>query len=213
MTVKRFATNDRMSQCVVHGDTVYLAGQVAQSAKGAAGNNGSNAWSTSPNLVWLSTSNVLSVGNASTALMTCTVSVPVKAGRSRRVPQCSANVANCSAIGQVLTNLLANAIRYTKAGGSIRIESRALEADGRALVEIAVMDQGPGVAHVDRDRIFEPYERGDRGIDDRGVGLGLSICKRIVEAHGGRIGVSDEPGGGSRFAFTLPSARRAGVAS
>lgn len=124
---------------------------------------------------------------------------------------------------QVLTNLVGNALRYAMRGGRIELATRCLgggaegrpgaEGDGDAadrevgqgFVEISVSDDGPGVPPADRERIFEPWVRGaDRR--DSGLGLGLAICRRIVEAHGGRIGVDEAPGGGSRFHFTLPAA-------
>jgi signal transduction histidine kinase len=107
-------------------------------------------------------------------------------------------------IEQVLTNLIGNAIRYAPKGGAIGIETRRLGGPGGDFVEVAVSDDGPGVAPADRERIFRPWVRGgDR--NEGGLGLGLSICQRIVESHGGTIGVADAPGGGSRFAFTLPA--------
>ncbi len=108
-----------------------------------------------------------------------------------------------SRIEQVLTNLLGNAIRYSKAQSEVRVSSRPLEVAGRNLVEISVSDSGPGVAPEDRSRIFEPYVRVDGVRRAGGLGLGLAICRRIVEAHGGSIGVSEEPGSGSRFWFTI----------
>jgi signal transduction histidine kinase len=109
-------------------------------------------------------------------------------------------------VEQVLTNLIQNALDYTPRGGTVElIAERLVEPSGRGFVEIAVCDEGPGVAGSDRDRIFEPYVRaGDRSRAG-GLGLGLAICKRIAEAHGGQIGVSERQGGGARFAFTLPA--------
>ena len=69
-----------------------------------------------------------------------------------------------------------------------------------------MIDTGPGVAPEDRKRIFEPYVRTAVERAGAGLGLGLAICKRIVDAHGGTIGVDDEPGWGSRFFFSLPAA-------
>ena len=100
--------------------------------------------------------------------------------------------------------MLGNAIKYAKSGGSVLIETRLLRGGDLCFVEISVTDDGPGVACADRDRIFEPYVRGPRRREASGLGLGLAICKRIVEAHGGSISVTDPSGGGSRFAFTLP---------
>jgi len=119
-------------------------------------------------------------------------------------------------IEQVLTNLLGNAIRYTKPGGALGVVARRIEAGadtgGVDRVEIAVVDQGPGIAPADRQRVFEPFVRLEESDVSRGLGLGLAICRRIVEAHDGSIAVTDEPGGGCRFTFTLPVADRvAGV--
>ena len=91
----------------------------------------------------------------------------------------------------------------------IQVSSRASEAAaaaGRHFVEVVVSDDGPGIAAQDRERIFEPYVRAGDGSRAGGLGLGLAICKRIVEAHGGTILLTDAPGGGSRFSFTLPAA-------
>jgi signal transduction histidine kinase len=103
-------------------------------------------------------------------------------------------------VEQVLTNLIGNAIRHAPPGSSIAVLSRARRAAGRCVVEVSVCDRGPGVSPADRARIFEPGVGGGGGL-----GVGLAICRRLVEAHGGRIEVDDAPGGGARFAFTLPA--------
>jgi signal transduction histidine kinase len=106
-------------------------------------------------------------------------------------------------VEQVLSNLLGNAIRHAPPGSTIRVTS----ATGpRGFVEIAVADEGPGVAPADRERIFRPYVRGGDRRRPGGLGLGLAISKRLVEAHGGSLGVREAAGGGSVFAFTLPAA-------
>ena len=109
-------------------------------------------------------------------------------------------------VEQVVTNLLSNAIRYSKPGTSVSVQSRSIVAANHHFVEVSVVDTGPGVAAGDRERIFEPYVRAADDQKSGGLGLGLAICKRIVDAHGGTIAVSDEPGWGSRFTFTLPAA-------
>ena len=98
---------------------------------------------------------------------------------------------------QVFTNLLENAARHAPSGSTIRIGGR--EAGGR--VEIWVDDEGAGVAPFERHRIFEPFRRGDGSSSS---GIGLAICKAIVEAHGGTIKVNGAPSGGARLLFTLP---------
>ena len=121
----------------------------------------------------------------------------------------NACVARCDKVRveQVLTNLLGNAIRYARRGGVLEITTCALPVDpqGRPMLEISVADDGPGVAPADRTRIFEPYVQAD-GERPGGLGLGLAICRRLVEAHGGAIGVRERQGGGACFHFSLPAA-------
>ena len=101
---------------------------------------------------------------------------------------------------QVLTNLLSNALRYAP-GTKISVNlSRA--ANGNAL--LAVSDRGPGISAQDRDRVFGRFERGQDSGRVSGLGIGLYISKAIVEAHGGRITVSETPGGGARFTAEFP---------
>ena len=101
-------------------------------------------------------------------------------------------------VDQVVTNLLENAARHAPTGTTVVVEV----CDRADVVEISVSDTGPGVPAADHDWIFEPFRTGSDG--GRSSGVGLAICKAIVEAHGGRIDVSEAPGGGARFAFTLP---------
>lgn len=98
---------------------------------------------------------------------------------------------------QVVTNLLENAARHAPSGSTIRIGGR--ETGGR--VEVWVDDEGAGIAPFERQRIFEAFRRGDGSSSS---GIGLAICKAIVEAHGGTITVTGAPSGGARFLFTLP---------
>lgn len=107
-------------------------------------------------------------------------------------------------VEQVVTNLMTNAIRYGRPSGLIRVETREMEAAGTRAVEVSVEDDGPGIPARDRERLFEPYVRGAESRGVRGLGVGLAICKRIVEAHSGRIHVEEGEFGGARFAFTLP---------
>jgi two-component system sensor histidine kinase KdpD len=79
------------------------------------------------------------------------------------------------------------------------IRVRARERDG--MIEVAVADQGPGIAPPDRERVFEAFSRGEGSTSS---GIGLAICRAIVDAHGGAIRIEDANGGGAQFVFTLP---------
>ena len=103
-------------------------------------------------------------------------------------------------IERVLCNLLSNASRLAPAGTVLTIEA-SRHGD---MVEVALEDRGPGVAPADRERIFDKFARAHPESTGSGVGLGLSICRAIVEAHGGRIRVEPGAAGGARFRFTLP---------
>ncbi|HYB41561.1 MAG TPA: ATP-binding protein, partial [Candidatus Methylomirabilis sp.] len=102
-------------------------------------------------------------------------------------------------IEQVLINIVDNAVKYTPATSAIDIS--ASRAGGAVMVEIA--DRGPGLAPGDEERVFEKFYRG-RSVSGPGVGLGLAICRAIVDAHGGRIWAESRAGGGAAFRFTLP---------
>jgi two-component system sensor histidine kinase KdpD len=103
-------------------------------------------------------------------------------------------------IEQVLINLLDNGVKYTSVKSEIDISASV--SDGAILVEVA--DRGPGFGTGEEERIFDKFYRGQTG-DSRGVGLGLAICRAIVEAHGGKIWAENRPGGGAVFRFTLPA--------
>ena len=113
-------------------------------------------------------------------------------------------------INQVLTNLLSNAIKFTPENGKIQIFAKESFIDGSAgdgrVVEIRVSDTGVGIATEDLDEIFQKFKQfGDTPPDvHRGTGLGLPICKEIVDHYGGRIWAESELGKGSVFTFTLP---------
>ena len=107
-------------------------------------------------------------------------------------------------IEQVLSNLLENALKYGGPGGEVVVATRGVPGEGGPHLEVSVSDAGPGVPEAERKRIFERYVRVGELSQAGGLGLGLSICRRAVEAHGGVIGVTDAPGGGARFWFTLP---------
>jgi len=99
-----------------------------------------------------------------------------------------------------LSNLLANALRYTPSGGRIAIEARAHDAE----VAIAVQDTGPGIPAEQQERVFERYAQSAQAGEIGGAGLGLAIVRDIVQAHGGRILLDSAPGKGTRFTLELP---------
>ena len=105
---------------------------------------------------------------------------------------------------RVLLNLLSNAIKYNRPGGEVEITARRL--DDR--VSVSVRDTGIGIAPEELPYIFEKFYRGSAEGSSTGAGLGLSIAKRIVEAHGGTITVQSTPGEGSVFTFTIPAESR-----
>jgi len=108
-------------------------------------------------------------------------------------------------IAQVLDNLLSNAVKFSHAGSAIRVQ--AGQQDG--LPAVSVTDQGQGIPPAERDRLFQPFAktsvRGTAG--ESSTGLGLAICRKIIDAHGGTIEVESEVGKGSTFRFTLPAHR------
>ncbi|HWA41452.1 MAG TPA: sensor histidine kinase KdpD [Gemmatimonadales bacterium] len=101
---------------------------------------------------------------------------------------------------QVLVNLLENGVRYTPAGSPFHLS--AAQAGGNVVIEVA--DRGPGIPPDDVERIFAKFARLPGGEHAGGVGLGLAICRGIVEAHGGRIWVEAREGGGARFRLSIP---------
>jgi two-component system sensor histidine kinase KdpD len=104
--------------------------------------------------------------------------------------------ADYSQIDQVLTNLLENAVRHSPQGGTVEVGARSLGDR----VEVWVTDEGPGIDVEQRGELFEPFRRGP---GSESSGIGLAICRAIIEAHGGAIDAGNEPAAGARFHFTL----------
>jgi signal transduction histidine kinase len=104
-------------------------------------------------------------------------------------------------LGQVIGNLVGNALRHTPDGGHIELAA-ALTGAG---VVLSVTDDGPGIPNDDLPHIFERFYRGDKArVDDGSSGLGLAIARSLVEAHGGQMGVENVATGGARFTVALP---------
>lgn len=109
--------------------------------------------------------------------------------------------ANLRGLRQVITSLVSNAIKYRKPDGSLEIRIEAAP-HGPGEWKISVRDNGIGIAEQYHKAIFAPFKR-LHGKSIPGCGMGLAVCRRIVEAHGGRIWVESTPGGGCDFQFTL----------
>lgn len=109
--------------------------------------------------------------------------------------------ADYTQLDQVLTNLLENAARHAPSRSQVIVSARAAD-DG--LIHLRVQDEGIGVAEHERQRVFEPFRRGE---GSRSSGIGLAICKAVIDAHGGWIRVDRTPGGGATFVVALPLRR------
>jgi two-component system sensor histidine kinase KdpD len=103
-------------------------------------------------------------------------------------------------IERVLVNLLENVSKYTPAGSTVTVSARV---DG-ATLKVSVADDGPGLPAGREEAVFQKFMRGERESSTPGVGLGLAICRAIIESHQGKIGAAQRPGGGAIFTFTLP---------
>ena len=112
--------------------------------------------------------------------------------------------ADRSKINQILTNLIGNAIKFTPGSGRITVSA---SRNGKEGVQVSVSDTGPGIPPNEKEKIFEKfYQIGEAGgAKPKGTGLGLPICKALVELHGGRIWVESEASRGSTFHYTLPA--------
>ncbi len=123
-------------------------------------------------------------------------------------PGLPAVLADAQMLMQVLTNLIANAVNYTPAGGSIVLSSGLQRSDDQTWVTLTVKDTGLGITPEDQAHLFERFYRGDaaRQVGVAGTGLGLSICQEIVARHNGKITLASQVGQGSTFTVWLPAA-------
>lgn len=105
---------------------------------------------------------------------------------------------------QAIGNLVANAITHSPKGSAVEIVAEVASPDSSPVLEVEILDRGPGVPPGERELIFEPFHRGV-GARGAGAGLGLATARAAAEAHAGQIGVDDRPGGGARFWLRLPA--------
>ena len=102
---------------------------------------------------------------------------------------------------QVFANLLDNAIKYTPENGQVTVQTRKQGAE----VIVRVRDTGMGIPAGEQEKIWDRLYRGDKSRSQRGLGLGLSLVRAIVQAHGGRAEVKSQPGQGTEFTITIPA--------
>lgn len=118
--------------------------------------------------------------------------------------------ADAAALSRAIQNLISNAIKYSGESRWIGFRVKAARVDGGRVVRVTVADRGIGIDAEEVDRIFEPFYRGGEVVAAQihGSGLGLSLVKQIVDAHGGKISVESEPGKGSSFTIQLPAVEK-----
>ena len=128
----------------------------------------------------------------------------VEAGAEIEIGDLPAVMGDRSQLEQLLQNLVANALKF-RDDGRARVWVRAEGTTG-GMAQIAVADGGIGIAPEQRERVFEMFGRLHDRETYEGTGIGLAICRKIVERHGGRIWIDEREGGGTVFRFTLPVA-------
>lgn len=124
-----------------------------------------------------------------------------------RGPECSMFACDPVRVGEIVNNIVSNAIRYTPRGGRVDVDCRR---SGGAIT-LNITDNGPGLNREDADRLFEHGFRGSASHDTQGSGMGLSLAKRFVEELGGSIDVHTAEGRGTRFTVRLPGAAATSV--
>ncbi|MGB3458043.1 MAG: ATP-binding protein [Halobacteriota archaeon] len=113
-------------------------------------------------------------------------------------------------IGQVIGNLLNNAIKFSKKSGKVIIETKCLDIEGKENVLFSITDYGIGISKVDHKKLFKPFSQIDTslGREQAGTGLGLAIVRGIIHAHRGKVWIDSESGNGTTFYFTIPTGQK-----
>ncbi|NAS89406.1 hypothetical protein C4E24_06690 [ANME-1 cluster archaeon AG-394-G21] len=113
-------------------------------------------------------------------------------------------------IGQVIGNLLNNAIKFSKKSGKVIIETKCLDIEGKENILFCITDYGIGISKADHKKLFKPFSQIDTslGREQAGTGLGLAIVRGIIHAHRGKVGIDSESGNGTTFYFTIPTGQK-----
>jgi len=115
-------------------------------------------------------------------------------------------LADAMKLQQALTNILSNAIKYSPASSEIRVDVAAAQLRGGSAVEFRIVDHGIGMTAAQKAQVFDPFYRAHSEPDTIGTGLGMTICREIVDLHGGRIQIESAPGVGTEIRLLLPAA-------
>lgn len=147
---------------------------------------------------------IVDLGSVTADVLRSLAAALVEAGAEIEIGELPAVLGDRSQLEQLLQNLMSNALKF-RAGGRARLWVYA-ESDDGEMARIAVADGGIGIAPEQREQVFEMFNRLHDRESYEGTGIGLAICRKIVERHGGRIWIDEREGGGAVFRFTLPVA-------
>ncbi|RCV65058.1 Signal transduction histidine kinase [Methanophagales archaeon] len=113
-------------------------------------------------------------------------------------------------LGQVIGNLLNNAIKFSKESGKVIIETKCLDIEGKENILFSITDYGIGISKADHEKLFKPFSQIDTsmGREQAGTGLGLAIVRGIIHAHNGKVWIDSESGNGAIFYFAIPTGQK-----
>ncbi len=125
------------------------------------------------------------------------------------VPEALTVAADAALLERSLANLVGNAVRFSTPQAPVRVSAGNVSRDGKDVVDIRVIDRGPGIRPADRELVFQPFQRVvDHQANGSGVGLGLPIARGFIEAMDGELTIDDTPGGGATMVVSLPAVAR-----